>query len=233
MRDREYLDSAWSQENAELEPTTFRPYFKSLVTRETLALCCTQFFVLSGQLGYLFWLPSAIGHAGHFSNFSIGLLLTIPYLIGGIALVVNSWLSDRSGERRRHVTIPLILGGILLLAGVLISKRSPPFAFVLITFASIGAFGPLGPFWALPTELFSKRMAGSVTGMVNSVGHLGGYFGPFLVGYLNRRTGDFVAGFIVLAGIMLLASVCPFLLPAGQRLSPLEKRTTGAVATVD
>jgi sugar phosphate permease len=210
--DQTYLDSLDPANNSEIEASPTESYVSLLLSRKALALCCIQFFVLSGQLGYLFWLPSAIGKASYLNNTSIGLLLIVPYSIGGISLFLNSWHSDKRRERRGHVAAPLALGGTFLITGVLMSNYAPKIAFLLISLAAVGAFAPLGPFWTLPTELFSKRMAGSVTGMVNAVGHMGGYFGPFLVGYLTRRTGNFEYGFATLAAIMLLGSLWPLVL---------------------
>jgi sugar phosphate permease len=209
---REYLDEAWQGEKAELETTQTGSRFRFLLSRKVLALCWIQFFVLSGQLGYLFWLPSAIAKAHYLSNTSIGFLLIIPYSIGGISLFLNSWHSDKKRERRVHVAMPLAIGGISLLSGVLLSEHFPALGFALISCAAVGAFAPLGPFWTLPTELFPKGTAGVVTGQVNALGHLGGYVGPILVGYLSRRTGQFLYGFVALAAIMLLAALWSFLL---------------------
>src|SRR6202030_2681579 len=102
-----------------------------------------------------------------------------------------------------HVALPMIVGGLALSGGVLISGRWPILAFLLICLAAVGAFAPLGPFWSIPTEWFSRKMAGSIAGFVNGIGNLGGFFGPLLVGYLNRRTGSFAYGFGVLSLFML------------------------------
>jgi nitrate/nitrite transporter NarK len=106
----------------------------------------------------------------------------------------------------------MAVGGIALFAGVLLSGRWPALAFLFVCFAAVGAFAPLGPFWAMPTEWFSRKMAGSVAGFVNGIGNLGGFFGPLLVGYLNKRTGSFVYGFGVLALFMLTGAALTYAL---------------------
>jgi nitrate/nitrite transporter NarK len=77
-------------------------------------------------------------------------------------------------------------------------------AFAFVTLSGIGAYGPMGPFWAIPTETLPARIVGSVMGLVNALGNLGAYFAPLIVGYLNKRTGNFHSGFIFL-GLITIA----------------------------
>ena len=77
-------------------------------------------------------------------------------------------------------------------------------------------FGPLGPFWAIPSETLPKKTAGSAIGLINAVGSLGGYFGPLVVGYLDKLTGNFQAAFSVLAVAMLVGGGMTFLLDPGR-----------------
>jgi nitrate/nitrite transporter NarK len=93
-------------------------------------------------------------------------------------------------------------------------------AYILVCLAAIGAFAPLGPFWAIPTEMFSRKMAGSIIGVVNGIGNLGGFVGPTLVGYLNKRTGNFDAGFALLGGFMLLGAALAYGLAHRPALAP-------------
>jgi sugar phosphate permease len=110
----------------------------------------------------------------------------------------------------------LVGGGVFLLAAVAMSGLSALLSYVFICLAGIGLFGPLGPFFAIPFETLPKKTASSAIGLINAVGSLGGYFGPLVVGYLERRTGNFDVAFSVLAIAMLLGAALTFLLEPGR-----------------
>jgi MFS family permease len=210
QKEKEYLETTFRKEVIEKEPGGGEMYWRTLFSRQTLLLAAIKLLMLSGQLGYLFWLPSAIEQARAGSNFRAGVLYTVPFVIGAISLIVVSSHSDKTRERRAHIAAPMAVGGVALIAGVLAIGRWPTLAFGLVCLASIGAFAALGPFWSIPTEWFSRKMGGSVAGFVNGIGNLGGYFGPLLVGYLDKRTGSFVYGFGLLGLFMLTGAALSF-----------------------
>jgi MFS family permease len=219
----DYLETKFEKEVALRQPGVSENYWRTLFSRQTVLLAAIKLLMLSGQLGYLFWLPSAIDQAKGGSNFRAGILYTIPFIIGAVSLIVVSSHSDRTGERRAHIAVPMAAGGIALIAGVLVIGRWPLLAFALVCFASVGAFAALGPFWAIPTQWFSRKMGGSVAGFVNGIGNLGGFFGPLLVGYLDKRTGSFVYGFAMLGVFMLLGAVlCFALVPPAAPTQPVS-----------
>ena len=210
--ERDYLESALRADVAAREPVNREIYWRALLAPQVLLLALVKLLMLSGQLGYLFWLPSAIEKARNISNFDAGLLYTIPFIVGAISLLLVSSHSDKAHERRHHVAFPMVIGGLALFGGVLTSGRWPVLAFVFVCLAAVGAFAPLGPFWAMPTEWFSRKMAGSVAGFVNGIGNLGGFFGPLLVGYLNKRTGNFLYGFGLLGVFMIVGAALTYAL---------------------
>ena len=101
-------------------------------------------------------------------------------------------------------TMPI--GGSCILLAVAIIPHSFLVAFGFIALSGVGAYGPMGAFWAIPTETLSPGIVGSVMGFVNAIGNLGAYFAPLIVGYLNKRTGSFLAGFTYLGAITLVAA---------------------------
>lgn len=204
--ERSHLETTFHSEIAAREPVGGEIYWRALFAPQVLLLAAVKLLMLSGQLGYLFWLPSALEKAKSISNFVAGVLYTIPFIVGAISLLLVSAHSDKKSERRIHVAVPMLVGGLALLGGVLTTERWPTFSFALVCLAAIGAFAPLGPFWSMPTEWFSRKMGGSIAGFVNGIGNLGGFFGPLLVGYLNKRTGNFVYGFGMLGIFMLIGA---------------------------
>jgi nitrate/nitrite transporter NarK len=106
----------------------------------------------------------------------------------------------------------MALGGSFILLAVLLIPYSLSLAYIFIIFSGIGAFGPMAPFWAIPTETLPAKSVGSVMGFVNAIGNLGAYFAPLIVGYLNKTTGNFVSGFAYLGAITVIGGALCLLL---------------------
>jgi sugar phosphate permease len=208
--ERDHLETEYRRDVAAREPADHEYFLRALFAPQVLLLTMIKLLMLSGQLGYLFWLPSAIEKAKTTSHFITSLLYMIPFVVGAVSLVLISQSSDKKNERRGHVAFAMAIGGLALFGGVLTNEVSPIFSYALVCLAAVGAFAPLGPFWAIPTEVFSRKMAGSVVGFINGIGNLGGFFGPFLVGYLNKRTGNFTSGFAMLGAFMLIGAALTF-----------------------
>jgi sugar phosphate permease len=224
--ERNYLLTTLRQECTELEPARPEPYLRALMCPQVLVMVAIYLLLNTGNYGYLFWLPSALGSAKQMSSLHVGILFAIPYIWTVIAMVLNSQHSDTTRERRGHVAAGLAWGGAFLLAGIFASQHSPIVCFAFVCLAGAGPYAALGPFWAIPTETLPRGVAGSAMGLVNAIGNLGGYFGPLVVGYLNQRTGNFFYGFGILSLGLLVASTLTFLLhPA--REAPRNEDVTG------
>ena len=208
--ERDHLETEYRRDVAAREPADHEYFLRALFAPQVLLLTMIKLLMLSGQLGYLFWLPSAIEKAKTTSHFITSLLYMIPFVVGAVSLVLISQSSDKKNERRGHVAFAMTIGGLALFGGVLTNEVSPIFSYALVCLAAVGAFAPLGPFWAIPTEVFSRKMAGSVVGFINGIGNLGGFLGPVLVGYLNKRTGNFTSGFAMLGAFMLIGAALTF-----------------------
>jgi sugar phosphate permease len=151
--ERESLVAILERDSAEHNPVSYRGFLSVLFQPLVWLLIIAYFLLNCGGYGFLFWLPSAIARAGKFSNLAIGLLYSAPYVAAGLIMVLNSWHSDRAGERRRHVALPLAVAGVCLSAGVFVNGYSPPLAFALICLAGAGPYAAIAPFWALPPSL--------------------------------------------------------------------------------
>jgi ACS family tartrate transporter-like MFS transporter len=139
-----------------------------------------------------------------------------------ISMLLNSWHSDKSGERRGHTSLAFGLGGVFLLAGVLMSRQWPVLAFGFVCLTAIGTYGHSGPFWSIPTETLPRNVAGPAMGLITAIGNLGGFFGPLAMGYLNRETGSFLYGFGLLGIGLLVASALCFLLNPSRAPATVE-----------
>jgi MFS family permease len=160
------------------------------------------YFLLNvGGYGYEFWLPTILkGFSGQ-SNFVVGLINAVPYCAATVVMVAVGRHSDRTGERRWH----LALAALASAAGFTGSAvfQDPLLAIAALTLAFVGLKSALGPFWALGTTFLSGTAAAGGIAWINSVGNLGGFVGPTLVGLIRDATGSNVAALLVLGGVML------------------------------
>jgi ACS family tartrate transporter-like MFS transporter len=130
------------------------------------------------------------------------LLSAIPYVAATIGLVYFGWHSDRTGERRWHVAGPGLIGAFGFVLTVL-APPTPTFALGTLAIAAFGIWGTLGPYWTLPTAFLRGTAAAGGIALVNSIGNLGGFVGPYLVGWIRDATGGFTAGLLALAAILV------------------------------
>ena len=217
--ERNVLVETLRRESAELAGTETVPYLRALLRPQVFLLAAVYFCFVSGQMGLLFWLPSAMGKFWKLSSLSTGLLYTIPFIVGAFSVLLISRHSDKVRERRFHAAGAMLFGGTCILLAVVLIPHSLILAFAFIALSGVGAYGPMGAFWAIPTETLSPEIVGSVMGFVNAIGNLGAYFAPLIVGYLNKRTGSFLSGFTYLGTITIVAaSLATLLRTAPERL---------------
>jgi ACS family tartrate transporter-like MFS transporter len=153
--------------------------------------------------GVSMWLPNLIKSLGGMSNFTIGVLSAIPYVAAAVTMVFVGLSSDRSGERRWHAAVPALAGAIAIgLAGGTTSLAT---AVALVSVAVVGVFSMMGPFWAMPTALLSATTAAAGIAFINSVGNLGGFFGPYIIGLVRTSTGQFRGGLLVVAAALAMS----------------------------
>ena len=156
-----------------------------------------------------------------FSDVRVGLLGTVPYVAALIAMLINGWHSDKTGERRWHSAAPLFIAAMALF-GLITLPASTRISVTLFTvLCSTEAFLPV--FWAMPTEILSESAAAGV-GMVNAVGSVAGFAGPFAFGYLNSRTGSFSSGLALMMLCAIAGGVLVLRVPA-LRVSAERSRT--------
>src|SRR5713101_5295308 len=219
--ERESLTATLRAESAELERSENVPYLRALMRPQVFVLAAIYFCFVSGQMGLLFCLPTETFKK--LSSLRTGIVYTFPFIIGAIFLLIVARHSDKTRERRMHVAAAMGLGGIFILLAVAVIPYSLLLAFAFIILSGVGAYGPMGPFWAIPTETLPAKTVGSVMGFVNAIGNLGAYFAPLIVGHLNKTTGSFLSGFAYLGAITVLgAALCFLLKPA---VSPVGSST--------
>lgn len=147
-----------------------------------------------------------------FSALQYGMLFAIPYAVTAVIMVVNSRHSDKTRERRGHVAAVYILSGSSLILSVLLSQHFwVSYAFMCL--AIPGPFAAMGPFWAIPCETLPRDVMGAVIGLVNAFGNVGGFAGPYIVGWLSSKYHSTAIPFNALGIGMLVCAALAFLLP--------------------
>ena len=187
------------------------PIRQALTSSTILLLAAVCFLNYFAYYSFLFWLPTMFKRQSGFSDLNVGLLGALPYAALFVAMLVNGWHSDRRCERRWHCAGPSLLAAVALL-GLAAHPQSIPVLLTLFTLATIGnAYLPA--LWAMPTELLCKSAAAASVGMINAVGSVAGFAGPYLFGYMNTKFGSFLYGLTVLALSSLAAGLLVLRIP--------------------
>jgi nitrate/nitrite transporter NarK len=151
----------------------------------------------------------------------VGLLGTVPYVATLIAMLINGWHSDKTGERRWHAAGPLFIAAIALL-GLITLPASTRVSLTLFTIlCSTESFLPV--FWAMPSEILSESAAAAGVGVVNAVGSVAGFAGPFAFGYLNSRTGSFSSGLALMMACAIAGGLLVLRVPAARVSAELSR----------
>jgi MFS transporter, ACS family, tartrate transporter len=163
--------------------------------------------VVAALYGMQFWLPQIVKAFG-FSNAETGFVTAVPYLFGTIAMILWARHSDATRERLVHVGAPLLLTGVAL--GICGYMDNPHVTMVALVVAAIGIFCTFGVFWTLPTAWLSGTAAAGAIALINSIGNLAGFAGPYLIGWVKESTGSTSTGLLVLSLLPLLGGLLVF-----------------------
>jgi MFS transporter, ACS family, tartrate transporter len=186
-----------------------------------ILLTLIYFLSVTGIYGFAVWFPTILKRATGLPNFTVTLLAALPYAAGVVAMLVNGWHSDLSRERRWHTALPLFVGASCLGSALVFrDELALAFALMIVVGACTTAFLP--SFWPLPTEFLAESAAAASMGLINALGNLGGFLGPYAMGYLRSQTGSFAPGLIVLMTCMAAAGMLVLFMPARK-----EKRLAG------
>lgn len=170
--------------------------WQALVNPKVLALSLVYFGAVAANYGTAFWLPQIVKGFG-LTNFTTGVVTAIPYLVGTIGMIWWSKRSDARLERKGHAAIALVFAAIGI--GVSTLFDDPSLKMMSLCVGAFGVFAVLPVFWTLPTAFLSGAAAAAGIAVINSVGNLAGFFGPFAMGWLRDLTGSFAPGLWVIA----------------------------------
>jgi ACS family tartrate transporter-like MFS transporter len=203
--EREWLAAALAAERRAKEAVrVFNPWH-GLFNAKVLLLSMNYLGIVTASLGMLIFIPQIIKSLGQFSNMTVGWLTMIPYIAGTVAMLVWGRMSDKLRERRWHLLVACIVAALgLLIAGLTMGSW---WALVGMSIAAMGFYGSKGPFWAMPPMFMTGTAAAVSIAWINSIGNLGGFFGPWYVGVMRDATGSYAGGLYGLALLCLISAL--------------------------
>jgi MFS family permease len=213
--EKNFLETTLEREAAALEPPIKIPFRQRLMRREILVMIVMNFLHNSAAYGCMTFFTDGL-KSKNFSPVQYGFLFAAPYAVTAVIMVLNSWHSDKTRERRGHVALVYTLSGVSLILSVLMREHFW-LSYAFMCLAIPGPFAALAPFWAIPTETLPRNVFGPVIGLVNALGNTGGFFGPYIVGWLKNSYHSTAIPFNALGLGMLLAAALAFLLPKSTR----------------
>jgi sugar phosphate permease len=212
--EREYLVTTLSQERqarmAE-EPVSNAPVKDVFRNPGLMKLVILNFFYQTGDYGYTLWLPTILKNLTGANMAGVGVLAILPFVATLAGIYVISLFSDRTGKRRALVRISLYCFAACLLASVVLKEHIVA-AYIALVLCGFFLKAATSPFWSIPGRIASPEVAGSARGVINGLGNLGGFCGPYLVGVMIYFYGQNVA-VCALAGSLIIAGTMTFLLP--------------------
>lgn len=175
-----------------------------LSDRRVWVLMIPDFCIVIALYTLSMWMPLIVSGLG-FSSLQTGWLVSLAYLAAMAAMVALGVSSDRRGDRVWHVAFSAALGACGMAGAALLTD--PVLVIVSFCVAACGIYAALAIFWTLPTAILRGTAAAGGIALINSVANLGGFFGPYLTGFLRERSGEFAPGLLAMAGMLVLAGV--------------------------
>jgi MFS family permease len=212
--EKKHLEETLDREAAELETGDKTPLWQAFLQPAVFVMVPIYFLQNCANYGLMTFLGEGLKGAGITPRgFQYGCLFALPYALAAVLMIITAHHSDKTHERRGHVAFVYGVSGVALIGSVLLHNKSFWASYACLCLAVPGPFCGLAPFWAIPAETLPRRVMGAVMGLVNAVGNLGGYLGPFIVGALKKETGGVTIPFNLLGAALIIAAGLCFLLP--------------------
>lgn len=194
-------------------------------------LCTVYFTLMIGLYGIAFWLPTIVKAMGVKGYVGVGLITAIPYGVAVIGMILLSNHSDKTGERRLHYVFNVTAGAAgLVLSGIFASN--PVLSILFLSISTLGVIGSMPLFWPIPSAFLAGTAAAAGIGIVNSVGNLGGYFGPNIPIWAKQFSSNPSAALYIIAGVLMVGAVLVyFFIPKTLRVKVNAPGTVAEVAS--
>ncbi len=204
-KDRVWLSEVMKEERARRVRQS-GSHLKALLDGKVLLVCLIYFLNTLVSYGVFLWLPRILRDASGLEDAALSAIIALPFLVALVGMVLIARHSDRTGERKGHVAACALTGAV----GLVLAARfehSAPLIVLSFTLSQLGQRSVQGVFWAIPPMILGGTAAASGIALINSVGNLGGFFGPAVMGWLKDFSGDYAPGLLVLAGALVLEAI--------------------------
>jgi MFS transporter, ACS family, tartrate transporter len=207
-REREWLKTTLAAERSRITPIRIDRLRSLLLNGNVWLLSLAYLGIASGSYGVVFWLPQIMNGFGY-TSMTVGMLAAIPWVFATAGMIYWTLRSDRTQERGWHLAAACVLGFGGL--GVAAYSISPIVSLIGLTAAAVGTLSATATFWAFPTTLLAGSGMPAGLAFINSIGSLGGFVGPYLMGLLKDLTGDYRVGLLILASGQVIAAIIALL----------------------
>jgi sugar phosphate permease len=200
--EQSHLAAQYERENAAKLSVRRYTVLEALRDREVLKLGLIYFLWVTGFWGFNYWMPTVLKEVSGWSNPSIGRAVSAAMAVSLAASVYTGHSSSTRNEKRWHVAAHMFAAAAGMAAGCLF-LHTPAAFFVCMTLTAIGTYAPMSVWWTYPTAFLSGPAAAGAIGLINSMGNLGGFVGPYITGWVKQTTGSFLAAMLCLAASLL------------------------------
>ncbi|MCM0757626.1 MULTISPECIES: MFS transporter [Sporomusa] len=210
--ERKWLQARLDAERSKVEAVRKYGFWETLLNPRVLLLGFTYVCIVIGIYGVNMWLPQIVKtFSSQLSNTQIGLISAIPFVSAAIGMLFIGISSDHFQERKWHLTITTVLAGLTLLASAYTGSSSPAWTIFFLSVSSICLYGCMPIFWTYPPAFLTGTAAAAGIALINSIGNLGGFAGPFAVGWIKDTTGDFLYGLIFLGFSAIIGALVAYI----------------------
>ncbi|MFF2319130.1 MFS transporter [Arthrobacter sp. NPDC058097] len=209
--EREWLTRTMDEELAHKQKGQPHHFLAGLKDPRTIAYSALYFGLVCGIYGLGLWMPTIVAALGKFNTTEVGFIVAIPYTIAAVFVYYWGRRSDRTGNRVLHASISMVMAAVGLVAAGSLVQVNAILAMIALTLAAMGIYSAIAPFLAMPSTALVGAAAAAGLAMVNSLGNLGGFVAPYIVGVLNDATGDNRSGLLFLAACLAVTAVATYL----------------------
>ncbi|KAA0021649.1 MFS transporter [Antrihabitans cavernicola] len=225
---RIWLTATMDAENAAKASTAHHPFLAGLKDRRAWVYGALNFGMVCGIYGLGLWLPTIVKGLGDYSNTTLGWLVMIPYAAAVPCVYYWSRRADRTGKRALHAAISLTTAAVGLLGAAYLFSLSPVLALIMLCVAAIGIYSAIAPFLSIPSAVFAGAAAAAGLGLVNSLGNIGGFVAPYIVGLIKDTTGSNPIALTFLAACLITTAIIGYLYASRRPEGDATLTTQGA-----
>lgn len=214
--EREALENALEEERLSKTRGRRMTFFEALIHPKVLLLALAYFCIVTCSYSIEFFMPRVINDWYDMSLNKLTWLIILPPMLALAGQLFGGWSSDHFQERRLHACLPIVIGAIAIACAPLTQGNlTLTIICFMVAFAGFKTYMPA--FWSLPSLFLTQAAAAGSIGLINSIGNLGGFFGPNIMGWVRTTTGSFSGALYFLCGSMLMSATIIFFLGLGAR----------------